>query len=103
MFTKIKICKNGVDTTSNGCCYAVMGTWEILCLRQGQDEPTETYYQRFEAAISAYVLSKCTSTKHVELNKTYVGVVMTMAPRGFRLCASSCQTIINKAKEFSMT
>ena len=75
----------------------------IFCSREVWDEPTKAYYWRFEAAISAYVLSKCTSTKHVELNKTYVGVVMTMAPRGFRLCASSCQTIINKAKEFSMT
>ena len=83
MFTKIKICKNGVDTTSNGCCYAVMGTWEILCLRQGQDEPTETYYQRFEAAISTHELEKCTDTTHMELNNIYAGGAMIMEPRGF--------------------
>ena len=45
----------------------------IFCLRQGQDNPVEAYYRRFEATISTSDVAKCNLTTHRKLNKTYTG------------------------------
>ena len=67
------MCTSAIDHTSNCCYYVVMYMREIFCLRQGQDETTKAYYQRFEAAISTSELEKCTPIPHVEINNTYAG------------------------------
>ena len=65
------MCTYRIDHTSNGYYYAVIAMRTIFCLRQGIYEPTETYYRRFEAAISTAALEKCNTTTHIELNKAY--------------------------------
>ena len=73
MFTKIKMCTSGIDHTSNGYHSAVIAMRTIFCLWKGRCEPIKAYYRRFEASISTSELKKCTSTKHVYINKTYTG------------------------------
>ena len=51
MFTKVKMCTSGISHTSNGYYSSVMSMMNILCLRQGRDEPMKAYYRRFEVAI----------------------------------------------------
>ena len=71
MFTKVNMCKSGIDHTSNGYYYSVMAMRTIFCLRQVKDEPMKAYYRRFEAFISINELEKCNTTNHTELNKSY--------------------------------
>ena len=65
------MCTSGIDNTSNGHYYSVMAMRNILCLRQGKDEPMEAYYRIFEAAISTADMEKCNATTNMELNKAY--------------------------------
>ena len=44
----------------------------ILCLQQGQYEPTKYYYRSFEASISTSDMEKCTAMTHMEIYKTYM-------------------------------
>ena len=71
MFTKVNMCKSGIDHTSNGYYSSVMAMRTIFCIRQGKEEPTEAYYRRFEASVSMNELEKCNTTNHMELNKSY--------------------------------
>ena len=47
LFTKVNMCTSGIDHTSDGYYSIVMAMRTILCLRQGIDEPKETYYRKF--------------------------------------------------------
>ena len=44
----------------------------LLCLQQGQYEPTKAYYRRFESSISTSDLEKCMAMIDMELYKTYM-------------------------------
>ena len=73
LLTKVKIYTSGIDHTSIGYYYAVMAMRTIFYLRQGRDEPTESYYRLFEADISTDELENFNATTHMELNKAYTG------------------------------
>ena len=97
------MCTSGINHTSSEYYYAFMDMIDIFCLQQGIDDPIKAYYQRFEAAISTSKLVKCTPTTHMELKIPTWRETMTMSPRGFRWCASSCQKILNNNKGFVTT
>ena len=50
-----------------------MPTRTIFCLRQGKYKPTESYYRKYDAAISIAEIAKCTDTTNIELNRTCAG------------------------------
>ena len=67
------MCTSVIDHNSNGNYSEAMAMISIFFLLQRKYEPTKAYYRRFEASISTSELKKCTSTKHVYINKTYTG------------------------------
>ena len=100
--TKIKMCTYGIDHTSNKYYSSVMFMRTIFCLRQGQDEPTESYYRSFEAAISTSYTEKWTAMTHMELNRTQIGAMTKKSPIFSRICASSCWLIPNNSQVYGM-
>ena len=71
LFKKIKMCTSRIYHISNGYYSSVISTRILLWLGQGQDEPAEEYYSRFESSISTAELAKFTTSTHIELNRRY--------------------------------
>ena len=65
------MCTYGIYHTSNGYYSAVVEIRTILCLIQVRDKPTEAYYRICETSISTADLTKCNTTTHMEINKSY--------------------------------
>ena len=66
------MCTSGINHTSNGYYYAVMGMRTIFCLSLGSNEPMEAYKISFETATSTAEMKNYNATTHRELNKSYV-------------------------------